>query len=83
MMEAISFGIPIISTDVGGCNEIVNQETGVLIPLNFNPIEVAYKIIEMKNKFGTIEKRRKIKSFWENKFNIKENFIKFLAEIEN
>ena len=33
IMEAISFGIPIIATNVGGNAEIVNDETGVLIPL--------------------------------------------------
>jgi glycosyltransferase involved in cell wall biosynthesis len=82
MMEAISFGIPIISTDVGGCNEIVNEETGVLIPLNFNPIEVAYIIIEMKNKYGTIEKRNKIKGFWKSNFDAQTNFKKIISNLE-
>ena len=39
MMEAISCGIPIISTDVGGCSEIVTKETGVLIPKDFKQRE--------------------------------------------
>lgn len=36
IMEAISFGIPIIATNVGGNAEIVNDETGVLIPVNID-----------------------------------------------
>ena len=31
MMEAISFGIPILARNVGGISEIVNETTGVLI----------------------------------------------------
>lgn len=35
IMEAISVGIPILATDVGGNNEIVTSETGLTIPVNF------------------------------------------------
>jgi glycosyltransferase involved in cell wall biosynthesis len=35
MMEAISYGIPIMSTDVGGCHEICNENTGFLIQKDF------------------------------------------------
>ena len=31
MMEAISFGIPIIGTNVGGVKEIINNYTGILL----------------------------------------------------
>ena len=49
MMEAQSFGIPIMSTDVGGCNEICNENTGFLIPKDFTAIDAANKIQEFKN----------------------------------
>jgi len=45
MMEAISCGIPIMATDVGGCHEIVTESTGELIPENFNPELVSKKIV--------------------------------------
>jgi glycosyltransferase involved in cell wall biosynthesis len=32
MMEALSFGIPVVATDVGGVPEIVTPETGILVP---------------------------------------------------
>lgn len=35
MMEAISSGVPVLSTDVGGVKEIVTKESGVLIPKDF------------------------------------------------
>lgn len=31
-MEALSFGIPVIATDVGGTAELVNRECGLLLP---------------------------------------------------
>jgi len=41
MMEAASCGIPILSTDVGGCREVVGVETGVLISANPQLEEIA------------------------------------------
>jgi colanic acid/amylovoran biosynthesis glycosyltransferase len=70
MMEAISFGIPILSTDVGGCKEIVTEETGVLIPLKTEMKEVANIITEFKNSSkNTNEFRQGVRQFWEHNFN--------------
>jgi colanic acid/amylovoran biosynthesis glycosyltransferase len=41
MIESISFGIPLLSTNVGGCSEICNEHTGILIEKNFDVKEVA------------------------------------------
>jgi colanic acid/amylovoran biosynthesis glycosyltransferase len=35
VMEALSFGVPVIATDVGGTSELVSSETGVLLPAQF------------------------------------------------
>ena len=39
MMEALSYNIPILSTNVGGCNELVTRETGYLISADFTQEE--------------------------------------------
>jgi glycosyltransferase involved in cell wall biosynthesis len=44
IMEALSFGIPVIATDVGGTSELVNENNGQLIPANFDINELAYSI---------------------------------------
>ena len=49
MMEAQSFGIPIMSTNVGGCSEICNEQTGFLIEKEFDPKEVAQQLEAFKN----------------------------------
>ncbi len=79
MMEAISFGIPILSTDVGGCKEIVNDKTGILIPVNPKKNIISKTITDFKNS----EKNNKIfrtgvRQFWEENFDIEKNYNHFL-----
>jgi glycosyltransferase involved in cell wall biosynthesis len=84
MMEAISFGIPILSTDVGGCKEIVTKETGDLIPLNTEMIEVAHIITEFKDSSkNTPEYRQGVRQFWEEHFNAEKNYKSLFKQIEN
>jgi glycosyltransferase involved in cell wall biosynthesis len=48
IMEAMSFGIPALATDVGGVSEIViNQRTGFLLDVEVSPMEVAKLIKEV------------------------------------
>lgn len=82
MMEAISHGIPIISTDVGGCKEIVTNETGTLIPSNFSTDELTQIILNCKSgPFNSIEKRQAIIEFWKLNFNSKTNYKAFAESI--
>ncbi len=84
MMEAISFGIPVISTDVGGCKEIVTEETGILIPLETEMKEVAQFITEFNNSpKNTIEFRKGVRQFWEEYFDAEKNYNLFYKSIEN
>jgi len=83
MMEAISFGIPILSTDVGGCNEIVNQTTGILVPENIPPKLVAKTISDFRySTLNTSQKRIEIKNFWQDFFNQNTNYSKFFEQIK-
>ena len=41
LCEAISYGVPVIATDVGGVSEIVTSETGALLSSNPTPEEFA------------------------------------------
>lgn len=81
-VEAISFGIPLIATTVGGLKEIVNSKTG--IPLSENPeiSEVAKAIQKINsNTFQSIEFRKGVKDFWMENFDAEKNgkrFIKYL-----
>ncbi len=83
MMEAISFGIPVLSTDVGGCREIVNERTGMLIPLDTSVEEVA-RIIEGfgQTRFVTSKTRAEVRGYWQEKFNAERNYREFFDGIE-
>ncbi|NJK95527.1 MAG: glycosyltransferase [Bacteroidales bacterium] len=37
VMEALSFGLPVIATDVGGTGELINDEVGMLINPEISP----------------------------------------------
>lgn len=82
IMEAQSFGIPVIATNVGGSGEIVSENTGVL--LGANPT-----VNEVTNAIGKILElnldRISIKSVWQSNFNAEINykaFVKRLVEID-
>ena len=82
MMEALSFGIPIMSTDVGGCSEICNDNTGILIPKDFDAKKVADKITEFKNsKKNNLEFRNQCKDYWNKNFSAEINYTKFAKQI--
>ncbi len=81
-MEAMSYGIPILSTDVGGCNEIVTEETGVLISSHPTDREVAGAIHRFsQSDKNTFVFRNKVREYWQTHFNAQTNYQKFAEEI--
>ena len=72
-MEAISYGIPILATDVGGTSEIVTSQTGILLQKKFEPEEgssIINKLITKRLVFSKSD----IKAFWEQNYNAKNNY---------
>jgi len=72
IMEAISFGIPILATAVGGVKEIVSKEIGILIPRDFNPKNIAQNLEEILTNMDF--DRKKIKEFWRENYNARKNY---------
>jgi len=84
IMEATSFGIPVIATDVGGTIEsVVNGTSGYLINKNFEPSELASIIKSVFNldtvKYGDL--RVQSRKIWESKFSAESNFSSFFKEL--
>ena len=83
IMEAMSFGIPVITTDVGGTSEIVNPENGYLIEKNPKPNVVSEKITEyfLLSKDDKDKKRQSAYKTWLEKFNANKNYTQFVEDI--
>ncbi len=79
IMEAQSFGIPCIATDVGGNSEIVTNENGILLAENpsINAIQMAFKSI-----LNHPEKRQKAFQTWEEKYNATKNYSEFVERLK-
>ena len=82
IQEAISFGIPIIATNVGGVSEIVNEKTGYLIDKKFDVKEVASLIGEFKNSSeNSASFRNGVRNFWLNNFEANAVYEDFYQEL--
>jgi glycosyltransferase involved in cell wall biosynthesis len=76
IMEAVSFSIPVVATDVGGTREIVFDETGVLIPEDFTDESLAGIIKSFADKSRSID-RASCRKFWEKHFTADKNYNEF------
>lgn len=74
IMEAISFGIPIVATDVGATSEIVNSTTGWLLPANPSLEEVVTAVSDAMSRQVS---RSEIKEFWKGNYSAESNFLSF------
>ena len=85
IMEAMSFGIPCIATDVGGNSEIVNKKNGVLIskksPIN-EVKEAILKIIDSSIE-NQLSFNTEAYATWENNYNSETNYNEFIKSIKN
>lgn len=77
-MEAISCGIPVLATSVGGNVEIATKQNGWLLSPNPTPEEIAAALIDIHdNVVGTQEKRKGSFEVWQEKYNAERNFQEF------
>ncbi|MCI4670283.1 MAG: glycosyltransferase [Bacteroidia bacterium] len=82
IQEACSFGVPAIGADADGTPEIVNEQTGWLIPKDFDPKEVA-KIIRdyHEDKGDKTAFRKGVKAYWNSEFNAEFVYRDFAHEL--
>lgn len=84
IMEAISFGIPVLATDVGGTNEIViDGFNGKLLSKDFTSVDFKKEVLHFYNM--TDEEytvfRSNARKHWEDNFNAERNYNKFVESI--
>ena len=83
IMEAMSFGIPCMATDVGGTGEIVKKEHGILLSKDADAKEIADAIrafYRMKESdYSAL--RRNSRIFWKEHFDAEKNYQTFIDEL--
>lgn len=80
IMEACSFGIPVIATDVGGTSEIVkDKENGFLLRADFAPEELLQALNRIRSMNGEDYEKlcKNSRSIWENSFSAERNYPEF------
>lgn len=78
IMEAISFGIPIVATDVGGTAEIVNAVNGFLVKADSTVSE----IVTCLNALQKLPKNREqIRDNWKRNYSAEQNYSEFAMEL--
>ncbi len=87
MMEAMSFSIPVIATNVGGVSEIVcDSENGFLIESNENLNENLRHVIVHYNSLSVEDKKQLSENAydtWRNNFDCKANNFKLAQMLYN
>ncbi|MBA3648944.1 MAG: glycosyltransferase [Chitinophagales bacterium] len=83
IMEALSFGIPVMATNAGGIKEMVNESNGFLLNLDFRPEEAAKKIECFYNMTDKEKENFRSNAFltWKQSFNADVNYPLFVEEI--
>ncbi len=84
IMEACSFGIPIVATDVGGtCEAVIDGKNGFLLPADFSPDELLSKLRALKElsdaEYASLCENAR--SIWAEKFSAQKNYKNFYEEI--
>lgn len=84
IMEAISFGIPVIATDVGGVKEVVKHNyNGRMIDVDFSNSDLAFEI--KRFVFSDDSEKGKMRAnarlYWEENFDADKNYAEFLKKI--
>lgn len=78
IMEAESFGIPVVATDVGSTCDVMSKETGILVSDNPTVDEVTSAILHVsENQYAP-------RVFWKRNYDAPNNYMRFsvfLAEL--
>jgi len=81
IMEAMSYGVPIIAPNVGGIDEEVDTDNGILLEVGFDREDLAsalYKLYLNKNSsIRTVSYNK-----WNIKYNAEKNYLQFIESIK-
>lgn len=82
IMEAMSFGVPCVATDVGGTGELVNDDCGCLLPSDIDAAKIANAVKDVVSRVRNGEPfRANARKCWKELVS-EDNYIKWVAVLE-
>lgn len=83
IMEAMSYSIPCMATNVGGTKEIVNNNNGILLDADISPTELSAELVRFLKFDDSHKEEMQFSAFnaWRNKFNAAKNIANFYANM--
>lgn len=82
IMEALSFGIPIMATDVGGVSEVVNNSNGFLLHPDSNPLAISSRIKNFIDHPNKQDLKKNARDTWSEILNAEDNYTNFCKLID-
>jgi colanic acid/amylovoran biosynthesis glycosyltransferase len=82
IMEAISFGIPVMASAFGGNKEIIEKGAGVLLSENPTITDIRDSLSKLM-KSDQVRLRSDAKMVWETFYNANKNYTLFSEELKN
>lgn len=84
IMEAMSYGIPVLATDVGGNHEIVTTENGYPIPADITPGDLCEKITSIVCDSDDLKKKRATAfDMWDKNYRLDRNVDIVIERLKN
>jgi glycosyltransferase involved in cell wall biosynthesis len=81
IMEATSFGLPVIATDAGGTTEIIYHRGSVVLPIEFDLNIFTAAIENIKKISKSYVLRKEIRNYWDEMASADKNFKYFIYNI--
>ena len=84
IMEAASFGIPIMATAVGGTPEVVSEKNGWLLSPDASPDEISTALLKLvKEPQFRVQAGVSSRLVWEQSFDADRNYPQFVSRLKN
>ena len=85
LCEALSYGVPVVATEVGGIPEIVTPEVGITVPAGTSPEAVVGELQPyLNNRQFYLELKSECRKRWQSMFcasTLRQDFARELSEM--